>query len=710
MGGGVTDTADSARFTISSVLHFYSSLHWWLCSIEAWVKRARMQSSFLTSGDAKRLALLVLLSLMMLGVAVADESDPPGRVARVSFIQGAVSLDPAGMEDWTAADLNRPLTTGDKLWTEAGGSRAELDIGGAVIRLGSATGFSFLNLDDSTAQMQVTAGTVIVHVRELLDNQTYEIDTPNIALVLDQPGQYRVDVDENGGGTIVRVSDGQAEATAGGQTLPVYNQQMVTFTGSDQQLAASGSTLGAPDGLDDWSFERDREYEDAESRRYVPDDVAGTQDLDDNGQWENTPDYGPVWIPAVAAGWAPYSVGRWAWVAPWGWTWVDAAPWGFAPFHYGRWTQWRGAWCWVPGPRNVRPVYAPAMVAWVGGPGMGPPGAGGPPVGWFALGPREVYVPGYRVSERYVQTINVTNTTIVNQTYVTNVYQNRVTNIRYMNSGIPGAVTTVSRNVFASAQPVNAHRLPFQPRELTRIAATGAPPAITPVRQSYLGGPNSGPVRRPPPAVMTRTVVARTPPPQTAGAARVRMVAPQRQIQRGPSFNAQRNATFDNRSLTDRERAIEHPTLPSASAPNRYAPPPSSGARPSGVNPGGAGGQNRFTPPPQGSSTAQGRFVAPPANGGTRPEQGTNRFEPNRPPGNNFSRPNTEAPVSRYSPPPAPAPHFNAPPPPPAPVVHTAPPSPPPAQRPAPPPQQHAPAPSRSESQPRGSSRSEPRR
>ncbi|HVW71001.1 MAG TPA: DUF6600 domain-containing protein [Steroidobacteraceae bacterium] len=700
-----------------------------------------MRSFFTTLGDAKRLALLVLLSLLMLGTALADEPDPPGRVARLSFVQGSVSLGPAGVEDWTAAELNRPLTTGDRLWTDAAGSRAELDIGGAVIRLGSGTGFSFLNLDDSTAQMQVTAGTVIVHLRELLDNQTYEIDTPNIALVLDQPGQYRVDVDENGGATVVRVSDGQAEATAGAQTLPVYNQQMVTFTGTGQQLAASGSSLGAPDGLDDWSFERDREYEDADSRRYVADDVAGAQDLDDNGEWQDTPDYGPVWIPTtVAVGWAPYSYGRWAWVAPWGWTWVDAAPWGFAPFHYGRWAQWRGSWCWVPGPRNVRPVYAPAMVAWVGGPRLGPPGAGGP-VGWFPLGPREVYVPGYRVSDRYVRTINVTNTTIVNNTYITNVYQNRVTNIRYVNSTVPGAVTTVPRSVFTSAQPVNAHRMPLAPGELAHITASGAPPAITPVRQSYLGGANGGPVRRPPPVVSNRTVVARTPPP-AAAAARVRMVAPPRQIQRGPTFNAQRSATFDNRSLSDRARALEHnTTLPPGAAPgprnerppangsavNRFAPPPANG---------GAGG-NRFTPPP-GNGAAVNRFAPPPASpapqnrpgvparddrpGRTQSGQDTNRFEPNRPPTNNFQRPAAaDAPATRFSPPPpapvprapepqpppAPVPHFNSPPPPPAPVPHVTP-SPPPAPRAAPP--QHAPAPNHPEASPRGQGRAEPHR
>ena len=136
------------------------------------------------SAGATRLGALILLSFLMLGVALADEDDPPGRVARLSYIQGSVSLQPAGAQDWVGAELNRPLTTSDRLWSDTPGSRAELDIGGAVIRVGSGTGFSFLNLDDNIAQMQVTAGTVFVHVRELLENQTYEIDTPNLAVLL----------------------------------------------------------------------------------------------------------------------------------------------------------------------------------------------------------------------------------------------------------------------------------------------------------------------------------------------------------------------------------------------------------------------------------------------------------------------------------------------------------------------------------------------
>ena len=66
--------------------------------------------------------------------AAADEDDPPSRVARLAFVRGNVSFNPAGTDDWVAAVVNRPMTTGDKLWSDDG-ARAELHLGYAVIRL-----------------------------------------------------------------------------------------------------------------------------------------------------------------------------------------------------------------------------------------------------------------------------------------------------------------------------------------------------------------------------------------------------------------------------------------------------------------------------------------------------------------------------------------------------------------------------------------------
>jgi hypothetical protein len=468
-------------------------------------------------GHRATLAALVLLSVLSVSVALADdESDPPGRVARLSYTDGSVSLQPAGVEDWADATINRPLTTGDKVWADQG-SKAELDIGSAAIRIGSNTGVSFLNLDDQVTQLNVTAGTAVVHVRDLGENQSFEIDTPNVAVLVQSPGDYRVEVNDAGNGTVVKVPNGDAQVSATGQTVPMHTQQAFAFSGTDQ-VNVDQASVGAPDALDSWSIEREHRSQQAreQNSQYLPPDVAGGDDLAQYGTWESTPDDGPVWTPSVvAAGWTPYQDGRWVWVSPWGWTWVDSAPWGFVPFHYGRWSYRGTRWCWVPGPRQVRPVYAPALVGWVGRPGasVSITVGGGPGVGWFPLGPREVYVPGYRVSPGYVRNVNITNTTIVNNTYITNVYENRVTNITYVNQRRPGAVVSVSRDVFVSGRSIAGRTERIPPAELARFTGQGAGPAIPPSRESVLGHRPDMNVRRPPAAFMNRPVVARTAPP-----------------------------------------------------------------------------------------------------------------------------------------------------------------------------------------------------
>jgi FecR protein len=604
---------------------------------------------------------VLFAALAMAGVALAqdqpppdeqggNDQDPPARVARLSLTQGSVSLEPAGAQEWANADVNRPLTTGDKLWTDQN-SRAELDIGSAAIRLGDTTGFSFINLDDKTAQMQVTAGTLIVRVRSLGEGETFEVDTPNLAVSLMQPGQYRVEVNEAGDTTVVSVAEGEAQAIGNGQGFPIHAQQRGQFTGTDRLSSVLG-TLGAPDQLDEWSLSRDRQTASAQSQQYVSPEATGYADLDTNGNWESTPDYGYVWYPTtVVADWAPYRFGHWVWIAPWGWTWIDNAPWGFAPFHYGRWAYYRSRWCWVPGPRRIRPVYAPALVGWVGRPGAGVTISVGAGVSWFPLGPREVYVPSYRVSPRYVERVNITNTTIVNRTYITNVYENRVTNVTYVNRNVRGGVTTVSESVFTGAQPVGRNRMRIPEQELRGLRASAAAPAIVPVRQSLVGASARINVRQPPARIIERPVIARTPPPRPAVSFDRQSEAIRanggRPLGRGDLARMQPNVSTSapqvrvvspprengfGSSIGDRERAIRD---------NRTFPPANNGGQPNG-------GSNESPQARRGMRLDRPPAAQPPQQ--TRPqERGQPQGEPRQ-----QAQPQQQAqqPQERYQPPP----------------------------------------------------------
>jgi len=445
-----------------------------------------------------------------------DQDDPPGRVARLGYLQGSVSFLPAGETDWVGAVPNRPMSTGDQLWTDEN-SRAEVQLGSAVIRLAPLTTFSFLNLDDDTVQIQLSSGAINVTVRWLGNEEDFEVDTPNQAFNVLQPGNYRVEASADGNYTIISVRAGDGAATGGGQTFTLRGGQRATLSGTDS-LYADVEPIYDPDEFDTWSEGRDHRYDFSRSAHYLSRDVVGFDDLDDYGDWRDDPSYGHVWFPnQVAVGWAPYHAGHWAWISPWGWTWVDDSSWGYAPFHYGRWVSVGGRWGWVAGPVTVQAVYAPALVVFIGG---GPGGIGGN-VGWFPLGPREVYVPSYHVSQAYVTRVNISSTT-VNVTQVTNVYNTTIiknsttiTNITYANRSVQGAVMVVPQQAFVSAQPVAKASVAVNAQQIATMSVS-ARASVAPTQASVLGAraATAGRVAAPPAAIASRQVVAKkTPPP-----------------------------------------------------------------------------------------------------------------------------------------------------------------------------------------------------
>ena len=81
---------------------------------------------------------VLLVGIAALALSGGTMAEPPSRAARLSDIGGTVSFSPAGQPDWMQAMVNLPLTTGDRLWADAN-SRAEVQVGGAAIRLGAAT-------------------------------------------------------------------------------------------------------------------------------------------------------------------------------------------------------------------------------------------------------------------------------------------------------------------------------------------------------------------------------------------------------------------------------------------------------------------------------------------------------------------------------------------------------------------------------------------
>src|SRR5258708_18911064 len=153
-----------------------------------------------------------LIFVVVAAAGIAAAQDPPTLVGRLNHVEGSVSFQPGGVNDWVPATINRPLTAGDQIYAAAG-ARAEIHVPGTAFRLGSQTAFEFMNLDDRNVQVRLSEGTLNLHVRRLDRNQNLEIDTPNLALSIDRPGDYRIDANPDTSETYVTVRNGDAQFT-----------------------------------------------------------------------------------------------------------------------------------------------------------------------------------------------------------------------------------------------------------------------------------------------------------------------------------------------------------------------------------------------------------------------------------------------------------------------------------------------------------------
>ena len=420
----------------------------------------------------RRLPVLAV-ALFLCGAAWA-QPDPPGRVGRLAELRGTVWMYDQEQGEWVAAERNRPVTTGDRLSTDRD-ARAELRIGSATVRLDADTQVDVTALDDSHLGFELRNGSLAARLRSPEVAAQFTVSTADGRFQATRAGHYRIDLDDDV--STATVWSGELRFDASDSALTVPNGQSAEFwkEGGVTHYTWAGATS---DTFSEWVLADDRRDE-AAAPRYVSPEMTGHEDLDRYGRWETHPEYGALWIPVqVAPDWAPYRYGHWAWVRPWGWTWVDDAPWGFAPFHYGRWAWWNGRWGWAPGAYAARPVYAPALVGWVGGPSVNVSVriGSGPVVGWVPLAPREAYHPWYPVGREHWRQVNPR----VPDRFYRPVAPSRASAL-YANRGVPGGVTVVPADMLKHRQPIGNAVRSMDPRVAQQLvqqpAAPWSPPA-----------------------------------------------------------------------------------------------------------------------------------------------------------------------------------------------------------------------------------------
>jgi len=374
-------------------------------------------------------AALSIAAAVVLSAQAGPDAGPmpdPGAaergVARVSIVNGEVSVRRSDSGDWVAAVINAPLMVEDRVATGAS-SRAEVQFDSAnLVRVGANAEIRLAELGNNHYHLQITHGTVTFRV--LRESQAkVEIDTPTVSVRPVHIGAYRIYV-QGDGQTEITVRLGTVEVTTPKGTEQLQAGQTMLARGNPSDPEFRVDPAIAHDDWDQWNEQRDQEMLSSPSYSNVPQDMYGAEDLDNHGQWVDVPSYGEVWSPQVSPDWAPYQNGRWVWEDYYGWTWVSYDPWGWAPFHYGRWLYAASyGWCWYPGAFGSH-RWSPALVGFFGfGPGIGAGvGFGFGNIGWVALAPFEPmyawwgrgFYAGFRNPGYFNRGVNVTNVNIVN--------------------------------------------------------------------------------------------------------------------------------------------------------------------------------------------------------------------------------------------------------------------------------------------------------
>ena len=328
------------------------------------------------------IALCVVLALTAAS-AFADEASPPSWVGRISLAEAGAGWRPAG-GDWSDATINAPVAVGASLRT-AGDGRAEIHLGDVAVALAPGSAIDIVHYNRKTLEVSLTQGRIGLRLGQRAARTATVVDTPRGSVRLAVPGQYDIDAGNAEAATRVTVFVGEAQITGDGiaAAIPAGQQALVSAT-------VATAAAAAPDAFAEWWR---GEAGGAATIDHVAPALTGAAALAANGNWQNTSAFGAVWVPKnLPEGWVPFRDGNWRFIPPWGWTWIDRAAWGFAPSHYGRWVRVDHQWGWVP-PSDKTPGYTPAVVAFLGTPGIGLSYAGGsgPAVAWFALGPGEPY-------------------------------------------------------------------------------------------------------------------------------------------------------------------------------------------------------------------------------------------------------------------------------------------------------------------------------
>src|SRR5450631_2751454 len=126
-----------------------------------------------------------------------DPDDLKRGVARISLMNGDVSVRRGDSGEWVAAVINAPLLTDDRVATGPN-SRAEVQFDASnLLRLGANGDLRLTQLEYGRTQLQLAKGIMTYRVLRATENNV-EIDTPSLSVRPAREGSFRLSVNDAG--------------------------------------------------------------------------------------------------------------------------------------------------------------------------------------------------------------------------------------------------------------------------------------------------------------------------------------------------------------------------------------------------------------------------------------------------------------------------------------------------------------------------------
>src|SRR5258705_622383 len=137
---------------------------------------------------------LIIASLATAFAQAAAAQEIPGRVGRLAYTQGSVSVYQDPELGWDKAYVNTPITSENSIWTDRG-ARAEMRVSGTAIRLDATTQLDIARLDEEEIDASIERGAANIRVRHKQPNERITLSTPYARFRVLSDGRYRIDVD-----------------------------------------------------------------------------------------------------------------------------------------------------------------------------------------------------------------------------------------------------------------------------------------------------------------------------------------------------------------------------------------------------------------------------------------------------------------------------------------------------------------------------------